>query len=1648
MGINADGTLGLSTWSSISDNPPTDGSFPTSNMTIPLSTWTEIAFTWSPQGSYAYINGVQDGYSPLDFYPALNPTDYVYLNCWGGSAPIQMDELRISDVARTQFNVATTPKLVAANASTLTISGYGFDATTANDSVTFDHGVTGTVTSASLTSLTVSVSGLSSLIAGTALDASVTVDGVSSGSLVQVTTISPVVTSSTANVAANATSMIISGYGFDTTTANDSVTFNNGVTGTVTSASLTSLTVTVNGPSSLTAGTALDASVTVDGLSSGSLVQVATIAPVVTPSTAALATNATSLTISGYGFDTNPGKDSVTFNNGATGTVTSASLTSLTVRVSGLTNLTSGTALEASVTVDGVSSATPVPVATVLSLSVSAELNATTFSGSNQVSTQATYQSAQGDNFVSVNTSQTYQLSGWACSGNGQGGAYDPANRQYFGFACYDSDKNPIEPYDVAKVAGATDTTLAQELKPGATTIVLTNANGWYSGSTSYERSLAWYGYKNSSGYVYPNYTYTRNVLQNAWNQGGITGNVITLSTPWAGPDLPAGTAVRNATSGASYNYAALYSGAVSAAWTQYTAAISGVEQNGALTPGVFWPGTTYIKPVILFNNQSQADNLVTWRDVSWAYTSPAVFQSGDTVALHVGGVTAGTALTYSWTQLSGLMVCLQNAQTATASFVVPPATSGFLTFQVTVSNGTTILQQTVAIDVALSASAALNATTFSGSNQVSTQATYQSAQGDNFVPVNTNQTYQLSGVACSGNGQGGNYDSANRQYFGFACYDSDKLEIEPYDVAKVAGAADTTLAQELKPGATTIVLTNTGGWYSGSTSYERSLAWYGYMNSSGYVYPNYTYTRNVLQNAWNQGGISGNVITLSAPWAGPDLPAGTAVRNATSGASYNYAALYFGAVPASWTQYAATISGVEQNGALTPGVFWPGTAYIKPVIMFNNQSQADNLVTWRDVSWTYASLTPFHAGDTVTLHLGGVTAGTALTYSWTQLSGPTVILQNAQTATASFVVPPSTGGTLTFQVTVSNGSTTLQQTVSVSVVPLSVSAVLDATTFSGSNQVSTEATYQSVQGDTFVPVNTSQTYQLSGSACSGDGQGNLYDSANRQYFGIACYDSDKKPIEPYDVAKVPGATDTTLAQELKPGATTIVLTNAGGWYSGSTSYERSLAWYGYANSSGYVYPNYTYTRNVLQNAWNQGGITGNVITLSTPWAGPDLPVGTAVRNATSGSSYNYAALDFGAVPATWTQYTATISGVEQNGALTPGVFWPGTAYIKPVILFNNQTQADNLVTWRDVSWTYVSPATFQTGDTVALHVGGVVIPGTALTYSWTQLSGPTVSLQNAQTATASFMVPPSTSGTLAFQVTVGNGSTLFQQTISVSVALTVSADLNATTFSGSNQVSTEATYQSVQGDTFVPVSTSQIYQLSGWAYSGNGQGGAYDPANRQYFGFACYDSDKLEIEPYDVAKVAGAADTTLAQELKPGATTIVLTNAGGWYSGNTSYERSLAWYGYANSSGYVYPNYTYTRNVLQNAWNQGGISGNVITLSTPWAGPDLPAGTAVRNATSGASYNYAVLYGGAVPAAWTLYTATISGVEQNGGLTPGVFWPGTAYIKPLILFNNQSQADNLVTWQDVSWTYASPATFQKGDEVALHVGGVAPEQR
>ncbi|MEO5714168.1 MAG: hypothetical protein ABIT37_11830 [Luteolibacter sp.] len=96
------------------------------------------------------------------------------------------------------------------------------------------------------------------------------------------------------------------------------------------------------------------------------------IRPVVTLNTAALASNALTFTISGAGFSTTPGNNTIVLSNGS-GTVTTSSGTELTV--TGVTGLVPGN-LTAVVTSSGISSGAPVQVATVVA-SVPAVINPT-----------------------------------------------------------------------------------------------------------------------------------------------------------------------------------------------------------------------------------------------------------------------------------------------------------------------------------------------------------------------------------------------------------------------------------------------------------------------------------------------------------------------------------------------------------------------------------------------------------------------------------------------------------------------------------------------------------------------------------------------------------------------------------------------------------------------------------------------------------------------------------------------------------------------------------------------------------------------------------------------------------------------------------------------------------------------------------------------------------------------------------------------------------------------------------------------------------------------------------------------------------------------------------------------------------------------
>ncbi|EMB19109.1 Pentaxin [Rhodopirellula europaea 6C] len=219
--------------------------------------------------------------------------------------------------------------------------------------------------------------------------------------------------------------------------------------------------------------------------------------------------------------------------------------------------------------------------------------------------------------------------------------------------------------------------------------------------------------------------------------------------------------------------------------------------------------------------------------------------------------------------------------------------------------------------------------------------------ESTNRIAVDSDQTYELSVTAWSGDGVGGNYDAGESHYLGFYSYDIDGNQITSQHTGHYAGAADTTLAIDLVAGATEIVLTDATGWYEGGTQNNRSFAWYGYTNSLGETYADYTYTRNVETNLWDAGAIDHvtGVITLREAWSGPTILAGEAVRNMSpTGGTYQYPLLSNGPIDETGGDYSIVIGGANDTGATSQTQFRHGTAYIAPLVLANYTGTSNEL--------------------------------------------------------------------------------------------------------------------------------------------------------------------------------------------------------------------------------------------------------------------------------------------------------------------------------------------------------------------------------------------------------------------------------------------------------------------------------------------------------------------------------------------------------------------------------------------------------------------------------------------------------------------------------------------------------------------------------
>lgn len=213
-------------------------------------------------------------------------------------------------------------------------------------------------------------------------------------------------------------------------------------------------------------------------------------------------------------------------------------------------------------------------------------------------------------------------------------------------------------------------------------------------------------------------------------------------------------------------------------------------------------------------------------------------------------------------------------------------------------------------------------------------------------VLIPGNKLLEISTTVTMGDIDTSSYIASGVQHLAVSCYDTDGNEINEWMSRRYGSSELTTLAVALNPGDTTMTLTSAAGWCNAGDWYNRQFVWwpkvgtnnyYGYVENTGKYNPPYGYSRNVARNTsvgvWAAGGISGNVITLTSPWAGPAIAAGTPVRNSDGGG----ARLYYHVISNQPAGHTTTTKTISANIALSPDIIlYHGTSSINIYALLN----------------------------------------------------------------------------------------------------------------------------------------------------------------------------------------------------------------------------------------------------------------------------------------------------------------------------------------------------------------------------------------------------------------------------------------------------------------------------------------------------------------------------------------------------------------------------------------------------------------------------------------------------------------------------------------------------------------------------------------
>ena len=225
------------------------------------------------------------------------------------------------------------------------------------------------------------------------------------------------------------------------------------------------------------------------------------------------------------------------------------------------------------------------------------------------------------------------------------------------------------------------------------------------------------------------------------------------------------------------------------------------------------------------------------------------------------------------------------------------------------------------------------------------TSSAYSAPFTNDYIPIDTNKRYEISVDMKASN-------TDAKYYIGYSTVDELKSHIDLSQVRYVSNSL-TELTQDLNPGDKVIHFDNFTNWNDTTTTKQnRGFVFWNYKDSTGYQYPEETYSKNVYYNGttalYENDAVdkTNNIITLTSDsgWTGPAIPKGTKVSQESFTGGYQY--LSYGSLTTEWQHYSYLVTDTFKNGNFATTRFRPGTKYIKFLIL-NNYSKTPDTTTY-----------------------------------------------------------------------------------------------------------------------------------------------------------------------------------------------------------------------------------------------------------------------------------------------------------------------------------------------------------------------------------------------------------------------------------------------------------------------------------------------------------------------------------------------------------------------------------------------------------------------------------------------------------------------------------------------------------------------------